>query len=223
MAMTDKELENKKFEEFLASMEDEIEEEAEEMADHMEACLHAADLDEEEIPKIEKIYFDMDGVLADFRSGVKKYCGMDAPDINEDNPEKDAEMWKRIREVDHFYAELDEMPYSRPLFEAVYRKYRDKVAILTAIPKKDKGIKDAAEDKIEWIRRKFSKTIPVHIVTREEKKKYCTGKGCILIDDMEKNILEWKEMGGSGFLNVDADNTLIRLVDLGIIDEYITF
>ena len=52
---------------------------------------------------------------------------------------------------------------------------------------------------------------------REEKKNYCTGKGCILIDDMEKNILEWKEMGGSGFMNVDAQNTLERLQSLGIV------
>ena len=30
------------------------------------------DLDEKEIPVVEKIYFDMDGVLADFKRGLKE-------------------------------------------------------------------------------------------------------------------------------------------------------
>ena len=73
------------------------------------------------------------------------------------------------------------------------------------------GITTAEEDKRNWVKRLLSKDIKVNIVYKEEKPDYCKGKGCILIDDLKKNILEWKEMGGSGFMNVNGDNTLFRL------------
>ncbi len=36
----------------------------------------------------------------------------------------------------------------------------------------------------------MSEDLKVNIVYREEKPDYCGGKGCILIDDMKKNILK---------------------------------
>ena len=57
----------------------------------------------------------------------------------------------------------------------------------------------------------------MNIVFREEKPQYCTGKGYILIDDMERNIKEWNEMGGTGIVNVDADHTMELLRDLEIL------
>lgn len=54
-------------------------------------------------------------------------------------------------------------------------------------------------------------------ITREEKPQYCNGKGCILIDDMEKNIREWNEMGGTGIVNLSATETMVKLKELGII------
>jgi len=42
-------------------------------------------------------------------------------------------------------------------------------------------------------------------------------KGYILIDDMERNIKEWNEMGGTGIVNVDADHTMELLRDLEIL------
>ena len=68
----------------------------------------AMDLDEDEIPEVEKIYFDMDGVLADFDGGVKEFCGMEAPSLHDEpDPEKDDEMWRRIKNVEHFYDKLE--------------------------------------------------------------------------------------------------------------------
>ena len=32
--------------------------------------------------EVEKIYFDMDGVLADFERGVREICGIEPPDQN---------------------------------------------------------------------------------------------------------------------------------------------
>ena len=208
-----------------------VDEELEDIDAIYDAMYEAEKLDEEEIPEVEKIYFDMDGVLADFEGGVRELCGIEPPAQPEDVPEEEKEaakkanneMWERIKEVDHFYDQLELLPYARALFEAVYKQYRDKCEILTGIPKEKRGITTAAEDKINWVHRLLSKDIKVNIVYREDKPKYCKGKGYILIDDMKQNILEWKEMGGTGFMNVQGDHTLNRLHYLGVIGEYEEF
>lgn len=46
---------------------------------------------------------------------------------------------------------------------------------------------------------------------------YCTGPACILIDDMEKNIQEWTEFGGTGILFKDAGDARKQLEILGIL------
>ena len=46
---------------------------------------------------IDKIYFDMDGVLADFDNGVRRLCGMFTP--KQDRTENDDDlMWAKVRE-----------------------------------------------------------------------------------------------------------------------------
>ena len=103
------------------------------------------------------------------------------------------------------------------MFDAVYEKYGDRCEILTGIPKPRREIVNAASDKEIWVKRLLSENIKVNIVFREEKPQYCTGKGCILIDDMERNIKEWNEMGGTGIVNVSAEDTMSRLKELGIL------
>ena len=51
--------------------------------------------------KVEKIYFDMDGVLADFERGVKEICGLTPPSQNAKHhkPGEDDEMWEAIKAV----------------------------------------------------------------------------------------------------------------------------
>ena len=178
----------------------------------------AESYDEKEIPAVEEIYFDMDGVLADFERGVREICGMEPPSQNGKRDfGADDEMWRRIKEADHFYDHLELMPHAKEMFDAVYGKYGDRCEILTGVPKAKRGIVTAGDDKVNWVRRLLSKDIKINIVYREDKKDYVTGKGCILIDDMEKNIREWIQMGGSGVMNVNAENTLERLRKLGVV------
>lgn len=169
--------------------------------------------------KIDKIYFDMDGVLADFERGVKELCGMTPPSQNDKDSksDKDNEMWEKIKEVPHFYDRLELMPGAKEMFDAVYDKYGDRCEILTGIPKPKRGIADVAEDKIKWMHRLLAEDIKVNIVYREEKPQYCNGQGCILIDDMESNIRDWNEYGGTGIKNVSADETMRRLKEIGVI------
>ena len=57
----------------------------------------------------------------------------------------------------------------------------------------------------------------VHAVLRAEKKDYCKGPGSILIDDLAKNIGEWREFGGTGILFTSAENALDELRRLGVL------
>ena len=162
---------------------------------------------------IEKVFFDMDGVLADFDRGVSELCGIRplSQNAKHRDPKEDDAMWAKIREVAHFYDKLELMPGAQKMFEEIYGRYGERCEILTGIPKPRRGIQSAGEDKIQWVRRLLSKDIKVNIVLREEKPQYCTGKGCILIDDLKSNIRSWEESGGTGILHVSAEDTLRRL------------
>ena len=163
--------------------------------------------------KIEKIYFDMDGVLADFDRGVREICGLTPQSQNAKHRSLSADdaMWVRIKEAGHYYDRLELMPGAKEMFDTVFAKYGENCQILTGIPKPRRGIDSAAEDKVSWVRRLLSDQVKVNTVLREDKVNYCTGKGCVLIDDAEKNIKQWETMGGTGILHVSAADTQDRL------------
>ncbi len=168
--------------------------------------------------KVTKIYFDMDGVLADFERGVRELCGIDAYSQNVKRPTGyDELLWSKVRETEHFYDRLELLPGAKEMFDAVRKVYGDRCEILTGIPKPYKGVKTAAEDKISWMRRCLSEDIVMNIVYREEKKNYCKGSDHILIDDMVKTIKQWGELGGTGILHVNAETTMKELKRLDLI------
>lgn len=168
--------------------------------------------------EIKKIYFDMDGVLADFDRGVIELAGGTLPYDQHGQPVQigDAE-WLMIREVSHFYDRLEYMPGGRELFDTIYSEYGDRCEILSGIPKPHRGITTAKEDKISWVRRMLSEDIRINIVYKEEKPQYCGGRDCILIDDYLGNILSWEAMGGMGIMHTSAEDTLRRLKELELL------
>lgn len=160
---------------------------------------------------IERIYFDMDGVLADFDLGVKELCGLKPLDQAHKKESDDDKMWEAIKNVGHFYDKLSPMHGALEMFNVLYAKYGDKCEILSGIPKPRRGITTAGEDKTNWAHRLLSEDLKVNIVFREEKKNYVTSKGCILIDDLKKNIDEWESQGGTGILFSDAQDVLEKI------------
>ena len=161
---------------------------------------------------IEKIFFDMDGVLADFDLGVKELCNLPIKEQGQERTkENDDLMWGKIKEVEHFFDKLKPMPEALDMFHKIYEKYGDKCEILTGIPKPKRGITTAGEDKTNWIHRLISDKIKVNIVLREQKKLYCKGKNYILIDDLLCNINDWETSGGTGILHKNPQDTLNQL------------
>ena len=168
--------------------------------------------------KVEKIYFDMDGVLADFDRGVRELCHMEPqPQNGEISREEDDRMWAAIRKVDHFYDRLAPMPGAAEMFGILYGAYGDRCEILTGVPKAERGIVTASDDKIAWTRRVLSDRVRVNTVRRKEKAGFCAGPGTILIDDRENTIREWRESGGTGILHTGAEETLRELKRLGVL------
>ena len=165
-----------------------------------------------------KIYFDMDGVLADFGRGVRELCDMEALSQNgERDLKQDDLMWEAIRDTDCFYDRLELMPGAKELFNQFWGKYGDKCEILTGIPREERGIVTAERDKRNWTRRMLSEEVRVNAVCRKHKQQFCTGPEAVLIDDRAKTIREWRELGGTGILHKSAEETLKELKKLGIL------
>ena len=169
--------------------------------------------------RVDRIYFDMDGVLADFEKGVQDLCGMEP--LPQDGKERDVKaddlMWERIRETEHFYDRLEMMPGAKELFDVLWGKYGERCEILTGIPREERGIVTAEEDKRNWTRRMLPENVKVNAVCRKHKQLFCTGAESILIDDREKTIREWREAGGTGILHVSAEKTRAELKRLGVL------
>lgn len=150
--------------------------------------------------EVKKIYFDMDGVLADFDDGLRRLLNMEPQPQEHQTDEIQNKMWADIRDYGHFYMDLNPMEGAVEAFKILYEKYGSACEILTGCPKEKRGIVFAREDKVAWIRKYFSKTVKINLVLREEKQNYVTGRDCILVDDYKKNTDEWVEAGGTAIL-----------------------
>lgn len=158
--------------------------------------------------KIDKIYFDMDGVLADYDGGLRELCGFEPVDQRFETEEHEKIKWEKVRSIGHFYYKLKPIDGALELFRALREKYGNKVEILTGVPKPHRNIPEAGEDKQRWIAEYFGKEVKVNIVFKEDKKLFCKGKSYILIDDLDRNINEWNTNGGTGILFVNAEDTM---------------
>lgn len=163
------------------------------------------------------IYFDMDGVLADFDRGVKELCHMEPMDQALSTPEDHDRLYAAIRQVDSFYLNLKPIEEGLELFRKVYARYGSRCAVLTGIPKPNRGLPTAAVQKIQWIADYISPDVQVHTVLRKEKTQFCSGDSCILIDDFITNIRQWERYGGTGILYRNAADAEKRLEKLGVL------
>lgn len=144
------------------------------------------------------IYFDMDGVMADFALGVKRAGGVYVSPETRDEKMDDA-MWDAVRSVPHFYLKLPEIRSGTNLFRAMKAAGMGP-EVLTAIPKAHRNIDDAAEDKIAWNEAHLGSGVKTHICYRAEKVLRCRGPADILFDDHADTIQEWRAAGGTGCL-----------------------
>lgn len=163
-----------------------------------------------------KLFVDLDGVLADFERGVKKFTGKYPREF-----ESLGKMWKAVSAIDDFYNRLDWMPDGKFLWESVEPFHP---TILTGIPY---GNIPWAEQKRKWVDRHLGKHVKMTIkYPRETKldssiKAHSTeysheGKESvwILIDDDTKHKQPWIDGVGIFIHHVEAVDTIAELINI---------
>lgn len=158
------------------------------------------------------IYCDMDGVLADFKTGAQKTTGMS---INQwMNIPRSKEKWAPIKAKKDFWSTLPWMSGGKQLWSYI-SKFDPH--ILSAYVEESFD-PNCIPGKTEWLRKNVSMTSrsKINLVRRSEKKLFAKrGNPAILIDDYEKNIREFTQAGGVGIHHTNTSKTIAQLKKLG--------
>lgn len=158
------------------------------------------------------IYCDMDGVLADFKTGAQKTTGMS---INQwMNIPRSKEKWAPIKAKKDFWSTLPWMSGGKQLWSYI-SKFDPH--ILSAYVEESFD-PNCIPGKTEWLRKNVGMTSrsKINLVRRSEKKLFAKrGDPAILIDDYEKNIREFVSAGGTGIHHTNTSKTIAQLKRLG--------
>ena len=157
------------------------------------------------MPKINCIYLDMDGVIADFE---KRYV-----ELFKVQPSSTREYKEFNKFFDKFIADghfetLDLLPDAMDLVRAL-RNALPPTQILssTASEKRHKAI---SEQKIKWLETQgidFQRNL---VPGKELKKRYAR-TDTLIIDDTESVINDWRAAGGVAILHKNVADTLVQL------------
>ena len=154
--------------------------------------------------RYELIAIDLDGVLANFTKAAAEVHNIELPSGILDYGflyskfESKGDFWKKCHSHD-FWASIPKYPWSDELV-SIIAKSGNPFIFLTQAPMGT----GAWSGKAAWIQKHFGKYQNRLWIVREDKKMH-TGKSLVagpnrlLIDDKDKNIMDWFERGGQGF------------------------
>lgn len=161
---------------------------------------------------IESIGIDIDGVLGDLVTAAVTLHGRQdilAPgawprgvyQIEDALGITTAEFWSVIEEQGTaFWAEIKPYPWM-PHLVAAARRIVDDVYLIS----KPSHHPYSTSGKHRWIRKYFGEQFGDYILTPHKYR--CAGPGKLLIDDCERNCLDWQARGGSAILFPQPWNT----------------
>lgn len=178
-----------------------------------------------------KIFLDMDEVLADFVGGAARVFGIERAEliaawpkgergcvaatssilIRRGEPEITEGDWcERVQKAGvRFWLDLEPLPYMDAIFDLVrwYRAKRliDEWYILSA----PTNFVDSGSGKVKWLQRRLGKAFDRIILTNH--KHLLANPDCVLIDDYEKHITDFRRAGGKGILFPSHHNSLHEL------------
>ena len=175
-----------------------------------------------------KLYFDMDGVLADFAAAANKLDGF-REDLNQatknmtdEQREAKKKYWLEIEQISDFWSGMKPIQDVEQVLELAQKI--GELFILTKTPSANKFVNGQeyvnkiADAKRQWIKKHFSKYFEDKNVI------VCSGKkgdlinpdeNCILIDDRTDNIEQWCSCGGTGVLFVSPEDACMQLTKIG--------
>ena len=168
-----------------------------------------------------KIYFDMDGVLADFDAAVAPFSD-GRGDLNNrmelmtaDARDAKKARWQKIEQNPKFWAEIPVVKNIESLLRAAAGL--GELFVLTSVPKAknfaggDEYVDFIDAQKRAWIAHHMSEFFPAQnvIVSRGPKEDLVhPGADDVLIDDRAVNIDDWRAAGGRGIVFSDVDATI---------------
>lgn len=153
------------------------------------------------------IYCDMDGVLTDFDKQLKS-VGI-----------KDGRAFEAKHGSEAFWNKIDsgglkwwsEMPWMSD-GKQLWNYIKDKNVQILSAPAKT--LPQSKEGKKIWVKKNLGNV--TLILKRAREKQQYAKPNAILIDDLDKNIKQWRASGGIGILHKSATSTLKQLQRLGI-------
>jgi 5'(3')-deoxyribonucleotidase len=143
-----------------------------------------------------RLYFDIDNVLVDFKSGLDQVSAEEKARYEDDGTGK-----AHYDDIDGIYSKMRPMPDAIEAVNKLAKVYD--VYILSTAPWNNPS---AWSDKLEWIKKYFGKTFHKRIILSHHKDLL---RGDYLIDDSEKNGTsefesEWIHFGSERFPDWNA-------------------
>lgn len=156
--------------------------------------------------RIEKIYVDMDGVIANFNKRYLEKFGV-TPEETRSN-KKFGEYFQKFIQ-DREFAALDPMPDALLLLTYLNTLTHIPKEILSSTAREDNHA-SISEQKKEWLERYNIDYKQNFVPGKQHKAKYATPNS-ILIDDTLVVIDSWDKAGGIGILHKNAVSTIAIL------------
>jgi 5'(3')-deoxyribonucleotidase len=152
------------------------------------------------------IYFDLDGVLADFEEGVFRKTGVDLRLLG-DEAFSDKALKDSVFADPAFFTTLAMFPGAKELVE--YAKTYGDVKVLSASGYSSE--QSVSAQKHAWVKQHLG-DIETHIVPKSGDKANFAWPDVILIDDrLEKSIMPFREKGGIGIHHTSMASTRAAL------------
>lgn len=161
------------------------------------------------------IYFDMDGVLADWVSGFEAlFPTTDYATYNELSEDEQTEYRQTIDGNGYFYLELK--PFKLVIEAMAALKARGyKVEILSSVGRYFPEL--VIEQKREWLARHIPFDIVANFVNKSEHKARYATSDRLLLDDRRKSVQPFVEAGGKGYIfhgcSVTSVDDVLELVE----------
>lgn len=147
---------------------------------------------------INRIYFDMDGTIADYEKRFIEIWGAELFEKFKTMTKEEKRPYQEKMALENFYEELNPMP----MFDRMCTLFRDgkDVAILTSVGKIE-SLK-VAQQKLRWLEKHCPKDLYKHLSERffyvktSAEKAYFANPNVALVDDREKAWRPFLEAGG---------------------------
>ncbi len=140
----------------------------------------------------DKIYVDMDGVLADFDGAAEELLGMKFQDY--ENQHGPVQAWAMVYENPWFFSQLRRLPHFDDLLK-LCAQYTRRVTILSSPSRTNTPL--CMIQKRQWIDSNLGHAFPAIF---EKRKHIFAAPNMLLIDDTPKQIVRWERAGGIGHL-----------------------